>query len=70
MMSRPHTMTSRQPAIRWQDALPSGNGSIGALVYGHIRHELILLNHEALWLPGPRPTLPDIFALENLAILQ
>jgi hypothetical protein len=24
----------KQPAIRWQDALPCGNGTLGALVYG------------------------------------
>ena len=58
-----HTgMFSHQPAARWQDALPSGNGTVGALVYGHIRHELILLNHEALWFRSPRPALPDISA--------
>jgi len=53
-------MTVRQPATRWEDALPSGNGKIGALVYGNIRHEIILLNHEALWLRKEKPTLPTI----------
>lgn len=53
-------MQMRTPASRWQDALPCGNGTIGAMVYGHIRHELILLNHEALWFRTPKPVLPDI----------
>jgi len=62
MSDREHGMTSRQPAARWQDALPSGNGTLGALVYGNIREELVLLNHEALWLRSPKPALPDVSA--------
>lgn len=38
------------PATRWQDALPCGNGKIGALVYGNIRNELIVVNHDRLYL--------------------
>ncbi len=49
-----------QPATRWQDALPVGNGTVGALVYGAIRNETIILNHEALWFRTPKPHLPDI----------
>ena len=60
MTDRDHTMTLRQPAAVWQDALPSGNGTVGALVYGNIRHEIVLLNHEALWLRKPKPTLPVV----------
>jgi alpha-L-fucosidase 2 len=54
-----HGMSMRYPATRWQDALPCGNGTVGALVYGNIRNEIILLNHENLWLRTPKPTLPD-----------
>jgi alpha-L-fucosidase 2 len=47
--------------MRWEDALPTGNGTIGAMVYGSIYQERILLNHEDLWLPlFPRPTLPEM----------
>ncbi len=53
-------MTLRQPAVRWQDALPCGNGTLGALVYGHILHERVVINHEALWFRTPRPRLPDV----------
>jgi len=60
MTNREHIMTLRQPATRWQDALPSGNGTVGALVYGRIRNEVILLNHEALWLRTPKPELPSV----------
>ncbi|MBI3946575.1 MAG: glycoside hydrolase N-terminal domain-containing protein, partial [Armatimonadetes bacterium] len=60
MSDRAYRMTLRQPATRWEDALPSGNGSLGALVYGNIRREVVLLNHEELWLRTPRPELPGV----------
>jgi len=55
-----HDMTIRRPATRWQDALPCGNGSIGALVYGNIRNETVVLNHEALFLRREKPTIPGV----------
>jgi alpha-L-fucosidase 2 len=53
-------MTIRQPAGRWEDALPSGNGAMGALVFGSIAHEAVVMNHEALWVRDPKPELPDV----------
>lgn len=44
----------------WREALPSGNGSIGAAVYGGIKEETILINHEDLWHLGNKNTLPDV----------
>ncbi len=49
-----------QPATRWEDAIPIGSGSIGALVYGNICHETIVLNHESLWIYHEKPDPPDI----------
>ncbi len=57
---RSYLMTSIQPATCWQDALPTGNGEVGAMVFGGIREERILLNHEALYYPAERPVLPDV----------
>jgi alpha-L-fucosidase 2 len=62
MSKKTYTMTSRQPATRWEDALPTGNGKLGALVYGNIRNEIVLLNHKDLWLRRPKPALPDVSA--------
>jgi len=39
----------KQPAEAWTDALPLGNGRIGAMVFGGISQELIQLNEETLW---------------------
>ena len=33
----------------WREALPSGNGRIGAAVYGGVGRERILLTHDDLW---------------------
>lgn len=51
---------SRQPAVRWQDAFPSGNGTVGAMPFGGIASELILLNHELVWRRHAKPPLPDV----------
>jgi len=55
-----HQMTGHQPATRWQDAFPAGNGTIGALVTGAIAQELVILNHDRLWLRSPAQPVPDI----------
>jgi alpha-L-fucosidase 2 len=41
------------PASCFEEALPLGNGRIGAMVYGGISSEHILLNEETLWAGGP-----------------
>ena len=38
-----------QPADEWVEALPIGNGKLGAMIFGHIEHERIQLNEETLW---------------------
>jgi alpha-L-fucosidase 2 len=42
-----------RPAQYFEEALPLGNGRIGAMVYGGIYTERILLNEETLWAGGP-----------------
>ncbi len=42
-----------KPAQYFEEALPLGNGRIGAMVYGGIATEHILLNEETLWAGGP-----------------
>jgi len=43
----------RQPAEGWNQALPVGNGRLGAMVYGRTDDETIQLNEETLWSGGP-----------------
>lgn len=42
-----------KPAERWVEALPVGNGRIGAMVFGGVNEELIQLNESTLWSGGP-----------------
>jgi alpha-L-fucosidase 2 len=43
----------RQPADQWTEALPLGNGRLGAMVFGGIRSEQIALNEDSLWSGAP-----------------
>jgi len=42
-----------KPATKWEEALPLGNGRLGAMVYGRPKHEKIQLNEETVWAGGP-----------------
>lgn len=43
------SMTFKQPAAKWYEALPLGNGSMGAMSYGRFQNEKIELNLDTLW---------------------
>ncbi|MDB4583746.1 glycoside hydrolase N-terminal domain-containing protein, partial [Draconibacterium sp.] len=43
----------KQAATEWSEALPIGNGRLGAMVYGGIQQEHLQLNEETLWSGGP-----------------
>jgi len=42
-----------EPAEQWVEALPIGNGRLGAMVFGGIQTERIQLNEESVWTGGP-----------------
>jgi alpha-L-fucosidase 2 len=42
-----------QPATEWTEALPLGNGRLGAMVFGKTGTERIQLNEESVWTGGP-----------------
>ena len=44
------------PAEEWEEALPVGNGRLGAMVFGRHGEERIQLNEETLWSGGPYST--------------
>lgn len=53
------------PAGGWDEALPVGNGRIGAMIYGDPEHEIMQLNEDSIWYGGPMDRInPD--ALPNL----
>lgn len=43
----------REPANEWVQALPVGNGRLGAMVWGGIAHERLQLNEDTLYAGGP-----------------
>lgn len=44
-----HVLWYSEPAKEWVDALPIGNGRLGAMVYGDYNKEIIQLNEESVW---------------------
>ncbi|MEP2775880.1 MAG: glycoside hydrolase family 95 protein [Luteolibacter sp.] len=48
-----------QPAIQWEDALPVGNGRLGAMVYGGVSKEIIQLNEDSIWAGPPVPEVKE-----------
>ncbi len=52
-----------EPAEKWVEALPVGNGRIGAMVFGNPAQEKIQLNEETLWSGQPNSNAnPDALA--------
>jgi alpha-L-fucosidase 2 len=45
-----------KPAATWIEALPLGNGHMGAMVFGGVEEELLQLNESTLWSGGPIKT--------------
>ncbi len=46
------------PAPKWEDALLTGNGTMGAMIMGNPFEEEIILNHALLFLPNQTPVIP------------
>lgn len=47
------------PAEAWEEALPVGNGRLGAMVFGKYGEERIHLNEETYWSGGPYSTVVE-----------
>jgi len=43
-----------KPAVKWTEALPVGNGRLGAMIFGGIAQDHLQFNEETLWTGGPR----------------
>src|SRR5215218_3067678 len=60
------TLWYRRPAAQWVEALPVGNGRLGAMVFGGVERERFQLNEDTLWSGGPRdwnnPNAPKVLA--------
>ena len=55
-----------KPASTWTEALPLGNGRIGAMVFGGLEDERLQINESTLWGGGPHDyTNPDAYSHLN-----
>jgi alpha-L-fucosidase 2 len=70
----PLTLWYRRPAAQWVEALPIGNGRLGAMVFGGVERERLQLNEDTLWSGGPRdwnnPKAPQVLAEVRRLIAQ
>lgn len=69
------TLHYNKPAKEWTEALPVGNGRLGAMVFGKTDEELIQLNEASLWSGGPvaknvNPTAFDYLAPTRKALAE
>jgi alpha-L-fucosidase 2 len=64
-----HVLWYRQPAEKWTEALPLGNGRLGAMVFGSAPTEHLQLNEGSLWAGQPLDVYPEGFA-ENFRKVQ
>ena len=59
-----------QPAGKtWENALPIGNGRLGAMVYGNVEQEIIQLNEHTLWSGSPNRN-DNPLALDSLPLIR
>ena len=56
-----------KPATEWTEALPIGNGRLGAMIFGRVNEELIQLNEATLWSGGPVSKNVNPTSFDNLA---
>jgi alpha-L-fucosidase 2 len=61
--SEPLTLWYRRPAQQWVEALPVGNGRLGAMIFGGVVNERLQLNEDTLYGGGPYdPNNPEALA--------
>jgi len=50
---KPLVLRYDKPAVQWVEALPVGNGRLGAMIFGGVDRERLQLNEGTLWAGGP-----------------
>jgi alpha-L-fucosidase 2 len=66
----PKELWFAQPARRWLEALPVGNGRLGGMVYGDPGRERIALSESTVWSGAPGSNEVNPTALPNLATIR
>jgi alpha-L-fucosidase 2 len=67
---QPLKLWYKQPAGRvWENALPIGNGRLGAMIYGNTEKEIIQLNEHTVWTGSPNEN-DNPLALDSLDYIR
>jgi alpha-L-fucosidase 2 len=53
----------------WENALPIGNGRLGAMVYGNVEEEIIQLNEQTIWTGSPNRN-DNPASLDSLSVIR
>lgn len=66
-----HKLLYKRPASKWTEALPLGNGRMGAMHFGNVEVDRFQLNEDTLWSGPPRSKAPqqDEESLEKVRAL-
>jgi alpha-L-fucosidase 2 len=59
-----------QPAQRWLEALPVGNGRLGAMIFGGVDQERLALNESTVWSGAPNHRHDNPAGQEHLAEIR
>jgi alpha-L-fucosidase 2 len=51
--AKPEQLRYLHPARSWNEALPIGNGRLGAMIFGRVAQERLQLNEDTLWAGSP-----------------
>lgn len=70
LAQQPQKLWYKQPAKVWTEALPVGNGRLGAMVFGGVGEDLIQLNEASLWNGGPVRTNVNPGAYDQLQLVR
>jgi alpha-L-fucosidase 2 len=62
LVAREYKMYMEYPAADWREALPTGNGDMGAMLYGNIVRERVMLNDKRYFYLRNHKDLPDFSA--------
>jgi alpha-L-fucosidase 2 len=66
----PNLLWYDQPAVKWEQALPVGNGRLGAMIFGGTTNERVQLNDITVWSGGPQPNANRPEAWTHLAEIR
>ena len=60
---------NRPSGTTWENALPIGNGRLGAMIYGNVEKETIQLNEHTVWSGGPNQN-DNPLSLDSLSVIR